>query len=179
MPNNSLLYNAALAGGVTGLSSRANISPVALNYNFLTLAAAVFAEKLDESIPPEPGGASAAQGRIVESLTSAFWYDRIPISLDQDDYEQESEALAAIYQSIKVLLLPESQGTNGPNYATQVNWYFSSSGDDTADGATPATALRTRAEYTRRVGLATVSVSSVLHQLDDASSSDPLLFREC
>jgi hypothetical protein len=55
---------------------------------------------------------------------------------------------------------------------SQANWYISTSGSNSNDGATSSTALRSHAELMRRIGGGLTDVSVTIHVLDNALANE-------
>ncbi|MDX1371737.1 MAG: hypothetical protein R3321_04670, partial [Nitrososphaeraceae archaeon] len=80
-----------------------------------------FATALDSVIPPEVAG--EPQARLIENLTNAWWKNRLATSTNPNTYIRHAESLAAIYQQIKIVIVPEELTgcvlPDNTTYATQ------------------------------------------------------------
>lgn len=152
MANNPILFDAVIAGATGGTSERWLTSAVSTNYTSAANAINAFATEVDSLIPTIGNGATQAQADLLQSLVQGVLADRYLTSITASSYLEIASAIAAAFQAMLLKVLPV------PNqFETQTTWFIATTGDDTNDGLTLATAIRTTAELCRRLIGANIS----------------------
>lgn len=140
MANNNNLFNAALAGASSGVSSRWLSNPSSASYDSQSTLIEAFATAFDAAIAPIAGGGSRGQAETVQAICSAFWRDRIITS--QTDLTDAVTVLVALYNSLAPRILADTGGSSSLDGLPNVYWVqqdAAGSGGTAAilDGSTP------------------------------------------
>lgn len=127
MPNNHIYFNAALSGCIAGAIGGRQItdtSSVDPDYVALGNAAAAFATQLDSKIAfsalvSAVGGAQLDattttiqanqmhRGGLLRELCAGFWSERIPTSTTAANYDDQAEAIVALWTAgVAELVIP-------------------------------------------------------------------------
>lgn len=183
-PNNGLVFESAYAGAFAGMVASGrrlgNTNPAV--YAIFAEYAGTWAEAFDTV-----WGGAAIDQLIVDSIREesySVWLERtphpsnvsVPQYLDPNTWFAEVTAIIASITSAESYftsqgIIPPEVGGGNPAALLQANWYIDPvAGKDTNDGKTAATAIKTNAEFSRRIGayqLPGIKIGMQVHYLGD------------
>ena len=138
MTNNPPIFDSVLCA--VAACNQAWLATPVLNQ---TASAVALATEVDASIAPIPGGATASQRTLIESIVKSVLSGRNPLSADPTAYALISNAIAEAYSQYSPLLRS--------GQVNQTNWYVNAiSGDDGNNGKS-GFPLKTTEELARRI----------------------------